>query len=184
MIRTGLPKSILDNPVLARWISFDRPGRVGLCVGKVELGQGITTALAQIAAEELEVSVDRIDSLPGGHGPIARRGDHRWQLVGRGLRSRGPPGSGAGAGGPVTGGRSATWNRQTCKMDLPLFRCHQKDHQDLYSTTLGARPREPASGLPGKSGRVNNGHSRGRFRFELIAGRHRNRCRLRSRCRC
>jgi nicotinate dehydrogenase subunit B len=64
MIRTGLPKSILDNPVLARWISFDRPGRVGLCVGKVELGQGITTALAQIAAEELEVSVDRIDSLP------------------------------------------------------------------------------------------------------------------------
>jgi CO/xanthine dehydrogenase Mo-binding subunit len=50
----------------------DKPGRVTreadgtvtLTVGKVELGQGITTALAQIAAEELDVEVSKIRILP------------------------------------------------------------------------------------------------------------------------
>lgn len=50
-----LPKSLQDNPELGRWISFDAPGIVGIRSGKVELGQGILTALAQIAADELLV---------------------------------------------------------------------------------------------------------------------------------
>jgi nicotinate dehydrogenase subunit B len=61
LTRSALPKSILDNPVLGRWISLARHGRVAICAGKVELGQGIATAIAQIAAEELELAVDRID---------------------------------------------------------------------------------------------------------------------------
>ena len=39
-------------------------GRVELLLGKVELGQGIGTALVQIAAEELDVSVDRVRLMP------------------------------------------------------------------------------------------------------------------------
>jgi isoquinoline 1-oxidoreductase len=40
-------------------------GRVGCFVGKVELGQGIMTALAMLVAEELEVPMERVDLLMG-----------------------------------------------------------------------------------------------------------------------
>lgn len=60
MIGNALPKSIQDNPELRRWLSLDRPGLVTVCSGKVELGQGILTALAQIAADELAISPERI----------------------------------------------------------------------------------------------------------------------------
>lgn len=60
MIGNALPKSILDNPALACWISLDLPGRILIRSGKVELGQGNGTALAQIAAEELQVGIERI----------------------------------------------------------------------------------------------------------------------------
>jgi CO/xanthine dehydrogenase Mo-binding subunit len=45
-------------------IRFERDRTVWIASGKVELGQGINTALAQIAAEELEVAFERIRVLP------------------------------------------------------------------------------------------------------------------------
>lgn len=65
MIANALPKSIQDNPVLGRWLSLARRGRVTVCTGKVELGQGIATALAQIAADELDLGLERIEVLSG-----------------------------------------------------------------------------------------------------------------------
>jgi nicotinate dehydrogenase subunit B len=65
MIPNALPKSLIDNPRLQRWISF-ADGRVKVRSGKVELGQGVLTALVQIAAEELDVSPERIDLHSGG----------------------------------------------------------------------------------------------------------------------
>ncbi|WP_374371062.1 molybdopterin cofactor-binding domain-containing protein [Dongia sp.] len=61
MTTNALPKSLLDNQALGRWVSFAEPGRALIRSGKVELGQGIATALAQIAAEELELDLGRID---------------------------------------------------------------------------------------------------------------------------
>ncbi|MPZ89847.1 MAG: molybdopterin-dependent oxidoreductase, partial [Nitriliruptorales bacterium] len=58
-----LPPSLARNPVMTQWLSFV-DGRVELRVGKVELGQGIVTALAQMAANELDVEPSRIDVLP------------------------------------------------------------------------------------------------------------------------
>lgn len=60
MIPNALPKSLIDNPRIDRWIAF-ADGRVRLRTGKVELGQGVLTALVQIAAEELDVAPERID---------------------------------------------------------------------------------------------------------------------------
>ncbi len=40
-------------------------GRVGCFVGKVEMGQGAMTALAMLAAEELDVPLERVDMLMG-----------------------------------------------------------------------------------------------------------------------
>ena len=45
-------------------IRFEADGTVSISVGKVELGQGIVTALAQIAAEELDVPLERIRMRP------------------------------------------------------------------------------------------------------------------------
>ena len=45
-------------------VRFEPDGTVTVAVGKVELGQGILTALAQIAAEELGVPLERIRMLP------------------------------------------------------------------------------------------------------------------------
>jgi nicotinate dehydrogenase subunit B len=45
-------------------IRFERDRTVWIVSGKVELGQGINTALAQIAAEELEVSMERVRVVP------------------------------------------------------------------------------------------------------------------------
>ncbi|HEY4042908.1 MAG TPA: molybdopterin cofactor-binding domain-containing protein [Rhodopila sp.] len=61
----ALPLSILNNRHLGKWLRFQADRTVRLAVGKVEIGQGVLTALSQIAAEELDVAVDRIDILAG-----------------------------------------------------------------------------------------------------------------------
>lgn len=62
--RPILPGSLHVNRRLDRWLAFHRDGLVTLTPGKVELGQGILTALAQIAAEELDVALARIRLAP------------------------------------------------------------------------------------------------------------------------
>jgi CO/xanthine dehydrogenase Mo-binding subunit len=61
---TPPPRDIVANPRLSRWITVAADGTVGLRVGKVELGQGILTALAQVAAEELGVPLAQVRPLP------------------------------------------------------------------------------------------------------------------------
>jgi CO/xanthine dehydrogenase Mo-binding subunit len=54
------------NPRLSSWVRVNSDGTVAIRSGKVELGQGILTALAQIAAEELDVRLDRVRMLAAG----------------------------------------------------------------------------------------------------------------------
>ncbi|MBV8031735.1 MAG: xanthine dehydrogenase family protein molybdopterin-binding subunit, partial [Betaproteobacteria bacterium] len=60
MADAALPLSLQQNPRLERWVKFERGGKVRIYSGKVELGQGIVTAIAQLAAEELGVAPERI----------------------------------------------------------------------------------------------------------------------------
>jgi len=55
-----LPGSLAANPVLSSWVRFSADGEVMISPGKVEIGQGIVTALAQIAADELDVDIGRV----------------------------------------------------------------------------------------------------------------------------
>jgi nicotinate dehydrogenase subunit B len=55
-----LPVNLAANPVLSSWVGFSPEGHVRLSPGKVEIGQGIVTALAQIAADELDVDICRV----------------------------------------------------------------------------------------------------------------------------
>ncbi|HEX4238192.1 MAG TPA: molybdopterin cofactor-binding domain-containing protein [Xanthobacteraceae bacterium] len=56
----ALPSVLADNPRLDRWLNFAAAGKVELATGRVELGQGVLTAMTQIAAEELDVAFERI----------------------------------------------------------------------------------------------------------------------------
>jgi CO/xanthine dehydrogenase Mo-binding subunit len=61
-----LPASLARTPALDRWVSIDDGGTVTVRTGKVEIGQGILTALQLIAAEELDVAPERV-RVQSGH---------------------------------------------------------------------------------------------------------------------
>ncbi|HEX6158247.1 MAG TPA: molybdopterin cofactor-binding domain-containing protein [Burkholderiales bacterium] len=65
------PPALSDARRLSQRVHFEQDGTVSIASGKVELGQGILTALAQIAAEELGVELSRIRMLPAStaHSP-------------------------------------------------------------------------------------------------------------------
>ncbi len=52
--------SLVTHPHIDDWIRFHEDRSVTVFSGKAELGQGIKTALAQIAADELDVGLERI----------------------------------------------------------------------------------------------------------------------------
>jgi nicotinate dehydrogenase subunit B len=56
-----LPASLRRNPQLLAWIRIDERGAITVFTGKCELGQGIKTAILQVAAEELAVAPEAID---------------------------------------------------------------------------------------------------------------------------
>lgn len=58
-LRTDLPPHVVTNPRLGSWVRVT-DGLVEVRVGKAELGQGIATALAQLAADALALPLDRI----------------------------------------------------------------------------------------------------------------------------
>ena len=65
MSRPALPPSLAATPRLDRWVRFDPERSVTVWSGKVEIGQGIRTAIAQIAADELDVDIGRVSIVAG-----------------------------------------------------------------------------------------------------------------------
>lgn len=55
-----LPRSISQNPYINAWLQVLEDGSVQVYTGKIELGQGIRTAIAQVAAEELNTDPEQI----------------------------------------------------------------------------------------------------------------------------
>jgi CO/xanthine dehydrogenase Mo-binding subunit len=66
-----LPGHLKTNPSLSHWLRIGRDGSVEIRSGKVEIGQGILTALAQIVADELDVALQRVRMVPAStsHSP-------------------------------------------------------------------------------------------------------------------
>jgi CO/xanthine dehydrogenase Mo-binding subunit len=85
-----LPGSLTATPRLDRWLAFGREGHVTVTPGKVELGQGILTALAQIVADELDVAMARVRvtaaSTPGSPNEGVTSGSLSVQDCGMALR--------------------------------------------------------------------------------------------------
>ena len=55
-----LPRALVEAPELDGWVRVNEEETITLFTGKVEYGQGLKTAIAQIGAEELEVSLERV----------------------------------------------------------------------------------------------------------------------------
>ncbi|GAA4469865.1 xanthine dehydrogenase family protein molybdopterin-binding subunit [Nibrella saemangeumensis] len=56
-----LPDSLRRHPRVSAWLEVLADGRVRVFTGKTELGQGIRTAIAQVAAEELDLPMERVE---------------------------------------------------------------------------------------------------------------------------
>ncbi len=65
MIDITASPSLNDNPLCTDWLDLSQDGKVLLRTGKVEIGQGILTALVQIAADELDIAPERFEVLSG-----------------------------------------------------------------------------------------------------------------------
>ncbi|MDB5796098.1 MAG: putative isoquinoline 1-oxidoreductase subunit beta IorB, molybdoprotein, partial [Noviherbaspirillum sp.] len=83
----GLSPAISPKAVDS-WLKIDSAGKVTLLCGKVELGTGISTAFAQIAAEELDVPLARVEVI---HGDTARTPDQGVTSASRSIAIGGPP---------------------------------------------------------------------------------------------
>ena len=85
-----LPVSLAANPMLSSWVRFSAEGQVMVSPGKVEIGQGIVTALAQIAADELDVDIGRVQmiraSTAGSPNEGVTSGSLSVQQSGRAIR--------------------------------------------------------------------------------------------------
>jgi isoquinoline 1-oxidoreductase len=67
-LTSGIGKSLVDaapEDQVAAWIHIAENGNVTIYTGKAEVGQNIRTSLAQIVAEELPVSMEKIDMVLG-----------------------------------------------------------------------------------------------------------------------
>jgi nicotinate dehydrogenase subunit B len=70
----ALPGPLNDNPRLDLWVSFPEAGKVAVNTGRVELGQGVLTAMAQIAADELDVAMTRVTVRSGATDHMPNEG--------------------------------------------------------------------------------------------------------------
>jgi nicotinate dehydrogenase subunit B len=69
-----LPGSLKQAPFLDSWIRIDADGTITVFTGKAELGQGIKTALLQVAAEQLDADFARLTIVTADTGRTANEG--------------------------------------------------------------------------------------------------------------
>jgi nicotinate dehydrogenase subunit B len=72
--RPKLPGNLDSNRKLSAWLRINADKTVTLLVGKVELGQGILTAVSQICADELDVDFQRIRVISGDTDLVPNEG--------------------------------------------------------------------------------------------------------------
>jgi CO/xanthine dehydrogenase Mo-binding subunit len=72
--KPALPGSLAHSPYLDSWIRVDSTGAITVFTGKAELGQGLKTALSQIAAEQLDVDLKAVKLVTADTGLTPNEG--------------------------------------------------------------------------------------------------------------
>jgi nicotinate dehydrogenase subunit B len=114
-----LPGDLGKDPLLDSWIRIGGGGDITVFTGKAELGQGLKTALIQLAAEELVVTPDRIrlvtadTALTPNEGYTA--GSHSMQDSGTAIRNA------------AAQARALLIDRAAAQLQLPAAKLQAKD---------------------------------------------------------
>ena len=86
-----LPGDLRTQPRLDAWIRVGADGRITIFTGKAELGQGLKTAILQIAADELDAPLDQLDLVTADTGLTPNEGvtagSHSMQDSGAAIRN-------------------------------------------------------------------------------------------------
>ena len=69
-----LPGDLQDTPMLSAWLRINADETVTLMIGKVELGQGNVTAVAQVCADELGIDMARLKIISGDTDLVPNEG--------------------------------------------------------------------------------------------------------------
>ena len=156
----ALPVSLAANPKLSSWLKFSSTGQVTVSPGKVEIGQGIVTALAQIAADELDIDLSRVQMIRASTASQPQRGRHLGQPLHPAVGPRAAPRLCRGspdlssAGGGTAGGRYRCARHRgrhhfrtgqcqdqllgTCRRSLARSRCHaRRNAKDRIAPGVG-----------------------------------------------
>ena len=71
---SGAGKPPLLPQELDSWVAIAPDGSVSAFYGKVDLGQGLEVAIAQIVAEELDVALDKVQVITGDTATTLNQG--------------------------------------------------------------------------------------------------------------
>ena len=112
--RDGLPAGIQDRPNVEQWIELRPDGLLHVRAGKVEIGQGIRTALAQVVAAQLGVDVAHVVVEP----TATDRAPDQWFTAG----SMSVEVAGADLGTAAAGARRLLLERASQLLDVPVER--------------------------------------------------------------
>jgi CO/xanthine dehydrogenase Mo-binding subunit len=74
VVAPDLPGDLSKFPQLDSWIRIDKDGRATVFTGKAELGQGIKTALRQLAIDELDILPEHVDLVTADTGRTPNEG--------------------------------------------------------------------------------------------------------------
>ena len=110
--------------VLGNRLLLHASGAIELLLGKVEFGQGVGTAMAQIAAEELDVNVDRMQLVPVD---TDRSPDEFYTFSSISIQQSGPPTRRAAAAA-----RQFLLQRAAARLDVAADTLNVRDG-DIYS---------------------------------------------------
>ena len=69
-----LPGDLQSNRKLSAWLRVNANQTVTLLVGKVELGQGVLTAVSQVCADELDIDFQRVQVISGDTALVPNEG--------------------------------------------------------------------------------------------------------------
>ena len=76
-----VPPMIRNNPQLDAWVRIAPDGTVTVMTGRVELGQGMLTAMRQVAADELDVAIERLVLISGDTAQTPNEGQTAGSLA-------------------------------------------------------------------------------------------------------
>lgn len=138
-IAVRVPGRSLDPAQLDTWLGIDDRGEVTAYWGKMDMGQGVDTAIAQLIAEELDVTVDQVTVVFGDSALCADQGGASG--------SSGLERSGVAFQAAAAEARLVLLEKASAKLDIPpeqltvtLGVVHAKDNQSnslSYAELIG-----------------------------------------------